>query len=121
MKTLRFTVALSILALCTMAATAGELLKPPAIWKDYDPNKGDFKEEIINEETKDGIYTREFYISAYVLNEEIRVYCKYSVKEGVMNAPGLLNVRGWMRCSPCAGQIWGRVKLVFSVSSACPR
>lgn len=96
MKTLRFTVALSILALCTMAATAGELLKPPAIWKDYDPNKGDFKEEIINEETKDGIYTREFYISAYVLNEEIRVYCKYSVKEGVMNAPGLLNVRGWM-------------------------
>ena len=26
-----------------------------------------------------------------------------------------------LRCSPCAGQIWGRVKLVFSVSSACPR
>ena len=35
---------------------AGELLKPPAVWKDYDPDKGDFKEEIIRQETKDGIY-----------------------------------------------------------------
>jgi len=54
-KILSITVALSILALCTISATAGELLKPPAIWKDYDPNKGDFKEEIIKQETKDGI------------------------------------------------------------------
>ena len=56
----------------------------------------DFKEEIISEETKDGIYNRVFYISAYVLGEDVRVYCKYSVKTGVTNAPGLLNVRGWM-------------------------
>jgi len=66
------------------------------VWADYDPNKGDFKEEILSEETKDGIYSREFYISAYVLGEDIRVYCTYSVKAGVINAPGLLNVRGWM-------------------------
>src|SRR5260370_9803996 len=74
---------------------AGELLKPRAIWKDYDPNKGDFKEEIIKQETQNGIYYRESYISAYVLNEEIRVYCKYSVKQGLTNAPGLLDVHGW--------------------------
>ena len=54
------------------------------------------KEEVISEETKDGIYNREFYISAYVLGEEIRIYCKYAVKASVTNAPGLLNVRGWM-------------------------
>ncbi|GDY19795.1 hypothetical protein LBMAG56_11400 [Verrucomicrobiota bacterium] len=66
------------------------------VWADYDPNKGDFKEEIISEETKDGIYHREFYISAFVLGEDVRVYCKYSVKAGVTKAPGLLNVRGWM-------------------------
>src|SRR5208282_3608446 len=76
-------------------AGAAELLKPPAIWKDYDPNKGDFKEEIIRQETQNGIYYRDSYISAYVLNEEIRVYCKYSVKAGLSNAPGLLEVHGW--------------------------
>ena len=63
------------------------------VWADYDPNKGDFKEEIISEETKDGICNRVFYISAYVLGEDVRVYCKYSVKTGVTNASGLLNVR----------------------------
>ncbi len=68
-------------------ATAGELLKPPAIWKDYDPDRGDFKEEIIKQETRNGLFYRESYISAYVLDEEIRVYCKYAVKEGVVRAP----------------------------------
>ena len=58
-------------------------------------DKGEFKEEIVKEETKDGIYYKESYISAYVLDHEIRVFCKYSVKEGAMNAPGLLDVHGW--------------------------
>lgn len=69
---------------------------PQELWKDYDPDQGDFKEEIIKRETRDGILSRESYISAYVLGEEIRVYCKYSVKEGATRAPGLLNVHGWM-------------------------
>ncbi|MFT5526227.1 MAG: dienelactone hydrolase [Pirellulaceae bacterium] len=71
-------------------------LSPRQVWEDYDPNKGDFKEVILSAETKDGIYKRESYISAYVLGEDIRIYCKYSVKEGLTNAPGLLNVHGWM-------------------------
>ena len=70
--------------------------KPPQIWKDYDPNKGDFKQELVKEETKDGNYYRESYISAYVLGEEVRVYCLYKVKAGAKKAPGLLNVHGWM-------------------------
>ncbi len=69
---------------------------PPEIWAQYDPDKGDFKEEIISESTVKGIYNRESYISAYVNGEEIRVYCKYSVKEGATKAPGLMNVHGWM-------------------------
>ena len=80
----------------TQVAARGELLKPLAIWRDYDPNQGDFKEETIKKETRNGIFYRESYISAYVLKKEIRVYCKYSVKEGVAHAPGLLNVHGWM-------------------------
>ncbi|MCY2995615.1 MAG: prolyl oligopeptidase family serine peptidase [Planctomycetota bacterium] len=77
-------------------AAAGELPTPPTLWKDYDPNRGDFKEEIVFSETRDGIFNRESYISAYVLGEEVRVYCKYSVKAGAVKAPGILNVHGWM-------------------------
>ena len=68
---------------------------PPEVWKDYDPDAGDFKEEIISEETKDGIYYKDSYISAYVNGEEVRVYCKYAVKADAKNAPGLMNVHGW--------------------------
>ena len=42
---------------------------PPEVWKNYDPDAGDFKEEIISEETKDGIYYKDSYISAYVNGE----------------------------------------------------
>jgi len=69
---------------------------PPDVWKDFEPDKGAFKEEIISEETKNDIYYRETYISAYFAGEEIRIYCKYSVKEGSKNAPGLMDIHGWM-------------------------
>jgi lysophospholipase L1-like esterase len=73
-----------------------QLPTPPEVWSHYDPDSGDFNEEIIKEETKDGIYYKESYISAYVNGEEVRVYCKYAVKASVSNAPGLMDVHGWM-------------------------
>jgi dienelactone hydrolase len=86
-----------VLLLCSAQAVPGAgSPTPPELWKDYDPNKGDFKEEIIKQEVREGILSREAYISAYVLGEEIRVYCKYSVKEGAKLSPGLLSVHGWM-------------------------
>lgn len=80
-----------------MAATTigGTLPTPPEVWKDYDPDAGDLREEIVHEETKDGIYTKDAYISAYVNDEEVRVYCKYAVKAGAKNVPGLMDVHGW--------------------------
>ena len=75
---------------------AEPLASPPALWKEYDPDHGDFKEEIVKQETQNGILHRDSYISAYVLGEEIRVYCRYSVKVGAAKAPGLLVVHGWM-------------------------
>jgi dienelactone hydrolase len=97
MKSLSSTCLISLLALTGLRAGAeAPLLNPKQVWAEYDPNAGDFKEEIIKEETKDGLYFRESYISAYVLGEEVRVYCLYKVKEGSQNAPGLLNVHGWM-------------------------
>lgn len=97
MRAHRYTLALAFVFLAGFSATAEEaLLTPPQIWKDYDPNKGDFKEEIVKQETKDGSYYRESYISAYVNSEEVRVYCLYKVQAGAKKAPGLLNVHGWM-------------------------
>lgn len=55
---------------------------PQQLWADFDPDAGDFREEIIAEVTKDGDYSRETYVSAYVLGQEIRVYCLYKVKAG---------------------------------------
>lgn len=71
-------------------------LTPRALWADYDPDEGDFQEEVVREETNDGIYSRDSYITCTVLNAEIRVYCLYKVKAGAVKAPGLLNVHGWM-------------------------
>ena len=50
---------------------------PPEVWQDYDPDAGAFKEEIIKEETKDGIHSRDSYISAYVLGEEVKPFALY--------------------------------------------
>lgn len=92
----------TLLALTVTASTAAlaqtppKLPTPPEVWAKYDPDAGDFKEEIISEETKDGIYRRDSYISAYVNGEEIRVYCKYAVKAGATKAPGLMQVHGWV-------------------------
>jgi len=77
-------------------ATTSSLPTPPEIWKDYDPDAGDFKEEVVVEKTENGVYYRDSYISSYVNGEEIRVYCKYAVKAGAKNAPGLMDVHGWM-------------------------
>ncbi len=69
---------------------------PVELWQGYDPDAGDFREEVVAQETRDGVFYRDSYISAYVLGEEVRVFCKYAVKAGATNAPGLLNVHGWM-------------------------
>ena len=89
-----------LLLLCLTASAfaqqpASKLPTPREVWKNYDPDAGEFKEEIVSEGTKDGIYTKDSYISAYVNGEEVRVFCKYAVKADVKNAPGLLVVHGW--------------------------
>lgn len=97
MRSLKLCSLLFLLSASCIPAEAEQVLQnPKQVWADYDSRKGDFKEEIVKEETKDGIYYRESYISAFVLNEEVRVYCLYKVKQGAQKAPGLLNVHGWM-------------------------
>lgn len=97
---MRYTISLLLMCMTLVSiaqpATEPALPTPPDVWKDYDPDTGHFKEEIIHEETKDGIYYKDAYISAYINGEEVRVFCKYAVKAGAKNAPGLMNVHGWM-------------------------
>lgn len=93
----------SLLLLPLAQLSASPPPTPEELWKAYNPNDGDFKEEIVSQETRNGILSRDSYISAYVLGEEVRVYCKYSVKEGATRAPGLLNVHGWMG-APAVGR-----------------
>jgi len=82
-------------------AEQSALPTPPEVWADYDPNAGDYKEAIVSERTKGGIYYRESYISGYVNGEEVRIFCKYAVKAGAKNAPALMDVHGWMaRANP---------------------
>lgn len=69
---------------------------PVELWRDYDPDRGEFKEEVVKESVAAGVRSRDSYISAYVLGEEVRVFCKYAVKDGARQAPGLLDVHGWM-------------------------
>jgi len=84
------------LLLLVRVFAADALPTPSEIWADYDPDAGSYNEEIIRETVQDGVLRRETYISAYVLDREIRMYCMYAVREDVRNAPALLNVHGWM-------------------------
>ena len=70
MKFKKFTLlTLLTVAAATFAESTAAIPSPPDLWSDYDPDKGEFKEEIIKRETRDGIDYRESYISAYVLGE----------------------------------------------------
>lgn len=96
---LRFSIPLiAALLVCGPAfpQTSAPSPNPIELWKGYNPDQGDFREEVVREETANGVYSRDSYISAYVLGDEIRVYCTYRVKAGASNAPGLLDVHGWM-------------------------
>ena len=75
-----FFIGLVALLLSAPFAGAGEFISPPVLWKDYDPDCGDLKEELLKRETKDGIVFQESHSSACVLGQEIRGFCKHSVK-----------------------------------------
>ena len=68
---------------------------PMQVWADYDPNQGDFKEEIVKEETKEGFYYRESYISAYVVERKSGSTVSIRSRQG-HKCPRAVNVHGWM-------------------------
>ena len=55
MKT-SLTLVFSLLLVPLDVLHAAPQIPPPTLWAVYDPDKGDFKEEIVSQETKDGVY-----------------------------------------------------------------
>lgn len=69
---------------------------PPEIWNSFDSSLKNTKEKILFDKVVEGVRYKDSYISVYFKNEEIRIFCKYAVKDGIKNAPGLMNTHGWM-------------------------
>jgi hypothetical protein len=58
MRAHRYTLALAFVFLAVfLQRLRRRCVTPPQIWKDYDPNKGDFKEEIVNKRPRTAAIT----------------------------------------------------------------
>ena len=87
----------SILALFTgipMMMAAADLLTPAELWKDYDPDKGAYEEEIVKQWDQGTVHYKDFYISAYVNGEKIRMFCKYAAEKSPKKLPAMLCIHG---------------------------
>ncbi len=82
------------------AAAAGiEVLKPPEVWKDYDPNQGAYEEDIVKQWDDGNTHFKDVYISAYVSGQKIRMFCQYAAEKGAAQLPAMLCIHGWMGSS----------------------
>ena len=91
-----FLISVVLVMVVTVVSAAGmEILTPPEVWKGYDPDKGAYKEEIVKEWDVGNVHYKDFYISAYVNGEEIRMFCKYAAQQGATNLPAILDMHGW--------------------------
>ena len=90
-KIVRFRFCLFLQSVFLTVAQADPLLTPTEVWKDYDPDKGDFKEEVVREETKGGILYKDSYVSAYVNGKEVRVFCNCLLYTSPSPRDGLLS------------------------------
>ena len=80
-------------------AAGAEMLKPPEVWKDYDPDKGDYEEEIVKEWDGGDTHYKDVYISVRVNGQKIRMVCQYAAKKGARKLPAMLCIHGWMGTS----------------------
>ncbi len=113
MRALLISVVLGVVV-TVQAAPAVETLTPPEVWKDYDPDKGAFDEEIVKLWDRDGVHVKDFYVSAYVGGEKIRMFCQFAVKKGEKQQPAILNLHGWTASSSIDWELVGRGYAVFS-------
>jgi len=93
MRTLLISIILGVISVQT--ASGIEMLTPPEVWKDYDPDKGAFEEEIVRRWERDGVHGKDFYVSAYVNGEKIRMFCQFAAKKGETKQSAILNMHGW--------------------------
>jgi len=92
-------------ALCIMAGTAAsgepgngkpQMLTPPEVWKGYDPDAGEFNEEVLKRWNEDGADYKEVCFSAYIGEHEVRVYGIYAApgKKPDVRLPAVMHLHG---------------------------
>ena len=96
------------------AGSAIELLTPAEVWRGYDPDKGAWEEEIVKEWDDGKIHYKDFYISAYVNGEKIRMFCQYAGEKGAKKLPAMLCIHGWMGTSSINREFLDRGYAVMS-------
>lgn len=74
--------------------SAETMLTPPEVWREYDPQKGSFEEEVLKEWDAAGAHYKEVYFNAFINGQKIRVYGIYAAPIGGMNLPGVLHLHG---------------------------
>jgi len=70
------------------------LLTPPEVWSDYDPDAGEFHEEVLKRWSEKGADFKEVYFSAYVSGHTVRVYGIYAAPQGARRVPAVMHLHG---------------------------
>ena len=76
----------------------GRLLTPLEVWSGYDPEAGEFNEEVLKRWEENGVAYKEVYFSAYINGQTVRVYGFYAAprqdgKPGV-RVPAVMHLHG---------------------------
>ncbi|MCY3018524.1 MAG: CIA30 family protein [Planctomycetota bacterium] len=75
-------------------ARTTRMLTPPEVWSTYDPDAGEFNEEVLKRWSEKGADYKEVYFSAHINGQTVRVYGIYAVPTGAKMAPAVMHLHG---------------------------
>jgi len=76
------------------AQEPSKVLTPPEVWSGYDPDAGDFNEEVLKRWTEKGADYKEVLFSAYLHGQTVRVYGLYAAPTGLKSVPAVMHLHG---------------------------
>jgi len=71
-----------------------KVLTPPEVWSSYDPDAGEFNEEVLKRWTEKGADYKEVTFSAFIHGETVRVYGLYAAPSGAKSVPAVMHLHG---------------------------
>ncbi|MCY3017865.1 MAG: acetylxylan esterase [Planctomycetota bacterium] len=85
---------LGLAVLAIAEETKPEMLLPPDVWRTYDPDAGEFNEEVLKRWSEKGADYKEVYFSAYINGQTVRVYGMYAAPTGAKSVPAVMHLHG---------------------------